>query len=95
MDSRRPLYLRIAVSYYFFACGCVFATWASRIPTLKELYGWNEAQLGSLLFLLPLGSFVALPFAGWAITRFGSKRMTVLATLGYAWLLGLLGYNAT
>ena len=37
---------RIALSSYFFLSGLCFATWASRIPTIKEFFNLNEAELG-------------------------------------------------
>ena len=87
----RSLRHRIAVSVYFFICGCLFAAWASRIPSVIEKFSFNEAQLGAVLFLLPMGSLAALPLAGWANTVFSSRWMTFLSTLGYACLLILLG----
>lgn len=89
-----PLRHRLAVSFFFYACGCIFAAWASRIPTIKEWFRFNEAQLGAILFMLPLGSLIALPFASWSIARFGSRLMTFLSTLFYAVLLLLLGFTA-
>lgn len=84
---------RIAVSIFFFCCGCIFATWAARIPSIKDKFQFNEASLGAVLFMLPLGSLVALPFAGWSVAHFGSKTMTFLSAVLYAVLLVLLGYT--
>lgn len=76
-------YSRISVAILFFLCGLIFASWASRIPIFKDVFHLNEAQLGGVLFMLPLGSFIALPFAGWAVDRFGSRRMATLSSIGY------------
>lgn len=78
---------RIAISLYFFVSGLIFSSWASRIPVIKDRYDLNEAELGALLFMLPMGALVALPFAGWLIHLFGSKRMTLITLLIYACLL--------
>ena len=43
--------------------------------------------------MLPLGSFLALPFAGWAVAHYGSRVMTFLSTLCYALLLAGLGFS--
>ena len=83
---------RVAVSWYFLACGWIFSTWASRIPAIKDRFDLNEAQLGSVLFMLPFGSIVALPVAGWAVHRFGSRGITLLSGVGYALLLVAIGY---
>jgi MFS family permease len=84
---------RIAVSWCFLCCGLIFSSWASRIPAIKDHFGMNEAKLGSVLFMLPFGSLVALPFAGWAVHRLGSRGMTLLSALGYAVLLAAIGYT--
>lgn len=78
---------RVSVSYYFFFCGLVFSTWAARIPSVKDHFNLNEAQLGGILFMLPMGSLVALPIAGWSVHRFGSKLITIIATVLYGLLL--------
>lgn len=52
----------------------------------------NEAQLGSVLFMLPFGSIVALPVAGWAVHHFGSRVITGCSGIGYALLLVAIGY---
>lgn len=81
-----------AVSWYFLCCGLVFSSWAARIPSVKDLFSLNEASLGAILFMLPLGSFLALPLAGWAVHRFGSRGITALSAIGYALLLVVIGY---
>lgn len=85
MPSRaHALRPRLAVSFSFFACGFLFASWASRIPAFKDQLSLDEAQLGVILFMLPLGSILALPLAGWAVDRLGSRYVTAVSTLLYA-----------
>jgi len=91
----KPLTHRIAASCFFFVCGFIFATWASRIPAVKDQFRLNEAELGAVLFMLPLGSLVALPFAGWAVSFFGSRIISFLAAIAYAIVLLLIGYSDT
>lgn len=92
---RAPIIHRTAVAIYFFCCGCIFATWAARIPSIKENFHFNEAELGAVLFMLPFGSLVALPFAGWSISKLGSRFMTFMAAIIYPTLLILIGYSNT
>ncbi|MEB8346583.1 MFS transporter [Flavobacteriaceae bacterium KMM 6898] len=64
---------RITLSIYFFLSGFCFATWASRIPTIKTVFNLNEAELGSLLLAMPISSLVGLPISGWLVSRFDSR----------------------
>ncbi|MBC7849449.1 MAG: MFS transporter [Chitinophagaceae bacterium] len=89
----QPLIHRIAISIYFFCCGCTFATWAARIPAIKDQFHLNEAELGAVLFMLPLGSLVALPIAGWAVASFGSRYITFISAIMYLVFLMLIGYS--
>jgi len=64
---------RIALSILFFLAGLAFASWASRIPTIKAKLDINEAQLGSILLVMPLSQIVGLPFSGWLVSKFDSR----------------------
>jgi len=90
----RVITSKVSVSFYFFFCGLVFSTWAARIPSIKDHFELNEAQLGGILFMLPMGSMVALPIAGWSVHRFGSKLITVIAAIAYGLLLLLISHAA-
>jgi len=61
--------------------GFSFATWASRIPTIKTTFGFNEAELGSILLAMPVGSLIGLPISGWLVSKYNSR---VPLTVGYA-----------
>lgn len=74
---------RIAISIYFFFLGFLFSSWASRIPDIKDSHGLNDAELGSLLFMLPLGALCSLPLSGWMIAKAGSKQMSLATLLLY------------
>lgn len=78
---------RIAISIYFFFLGFLFSSWASRIPDIKDRYDLNDAELGSLLFMLPLGALSSLPLSGWMIARAGSKNMSLATLLLYVMAL--------
>jgi MFS family permease len=84
---------RIAVSVLFFLQGLCFATWASRIPSIQQSLQLNEATLGIVLFALPAGSLIGLPFSGWLVTKFGSKRVAINALLLYSLLLITIGLS--
>src|ERR1700759_4146756 len=83
--------LRIAVGAMFFMAGLCFASWASRIATVQAKLGLNDAQLGGILFSLPIGLMLSLPFSGWIITKIGSKRVLLAAMVTYSIFLLCLG----
>lgn len=84
---------RIAVSLYFFIPGFVFGSWAGRIVFFKEKFNLSEEQLGFLLLALPVGSLSGLPFSGWAVKKFGSKKMITFASFGYPLMLLFIGFS--
>ncbi|MBI1781582.1 MAG: MFS transporter [Sphingobacteriales bacterium] len=88
--SNNRLY-RIAVSGFFFIAGISFATWASRIPDIKEKLQLSDAGLGAVLLSLPVGLMLSLPISGWLITKYGSRRMLLTAALFYPAVLVFLG----
>ena len=91
----RLIFYRLSVAAFFFLYGLDFATWASRIPAIKDQFHFNEAELGAILFMLPFGSLVGLPIAGWTISKLGSRFMTFIAAIVYPTLLILIGYSST
>jgi MFS family permease len=74
---------RIAITVYFFFLGFVFSSWASHIPDIKDKFLLNDAELGSILFMLPLGALCSLPFSGLLIAKVGSRWMSILSLLIY------------
>jgi MFS family permease len=84
---------RTYLSLFFFMSGLSFSTWASRIPTIKEAFQFNEATLGTILLALPIGSLIGLPISGWLVSRFNSRvplaigfglNTIALAMIGFA-----------
>lgn len=80
---------RAFLSLFFFLSGFCFASWASRIPTIKTNFGYNEAELGTILLSMPISSLIGLPFSGWLVSRYDSRipltggfLLLALATLG-------------
>lgn len=92
IPRRRALGLfRLAVSLFFFVQGLVFASWANRIPDIKDALQLGEAQLGSLLFAIPLGQVSAIVLSAWLVNRFSSRRMLSIAAVLYPLFLLPLG----
>ena len=83
---------RIALSVYFFLVGFCFASWASRIPSIKTNFGLNEAELGNLLLAMPISSLIGLPISGWLVSKFNSRNPMFLAYILHAISLVLIGF---
>jgi MFS family permease len=62
----------------FTASGFAFASWASRIPQVRDRLHLSPATLGLVLLAIAAGSLVSLPLAG-ALTNRLSSRRTVAA----------------
>ena len=54
----------IAVFAVFFLNGFNFATWAARLPAIRDGLDFSPAQMGLLLLVGSVGSLVALPLSG-------------------------------
>lgn len=80
---------RIALSVYFFLTGISFATWASRIPTIKTMFHFNDAQLGTVLLAMPISSLIGLPISGWLVSRFDSRKPLIVSFIAFS--LALIG----
>ncbi|WNH12433.1 MFS transporter [Thalassobellus suaedae] len=86
---------RIALSTYFFLSGICFATWASRIPTIKSFFNFNEAELGTILLAMPISSLIGLPISGWLISKFDSRVPLIVAFVFFSISLTLIGLATT
>lgn len=83
---------RIALNTFFFLSGLTFATWASRIPTIKTFFQLNEAELGSLLLAMPISSLIGVPISGWLVTKFDSRKPLLVSFLFFNFSLIWIGY---
>lgn len=86
---------RLSIGAFFFLAGVCFASWASRIPDIKQYLHLSDAGLGAVLLALPAGLLISLPFSGWLVTHFGSRPMVIPAALSYACLLPVIGLANT
>lgn len=83
--------IRIAVALFYFSMGLCFASWASRIPDIKSALQLSDAAFGSVLFALPVGQLLMMPFSGRLVTRFGSPAILKFALPFYTLCLVALG----
>jgi MFS family permease len=86
---------RFALSVFFFLSGVCFSTWASRIPTIKASFGYNEAELGTLLLFMPISSLFGLPVSGWLVSRYDSRIPLTFSFVALSVALTLIGFATT
>lgn len=87
-----PVKARIAIGVYFFVSGFGFSTWASRIPAIQQHLQLNEAQLGGVLFALPVGLLMTLPVTGLLLSRFSSRNIMITGAVLFNLMLGVIGF---
>jgi MFS family permease len=90
-DSRQ----RVSLSVFFFLLGFGFASWASRIPSIKTNFDFNEAELGNLLLTMPISSMIGLPISGWLVSRFNSRVPLFASFVLFALSLAGIGSAST
>jgi MFS family permease len=84
--------IRYAALAFFLAQGLCFSSWASRIPDIKDIFDVHYAfYWGLVLFLIPVGKFIAIPLAGYLVSRLGSRVMVQASILGYGLSLFAVG----
>ena len=78
----------LAVHAVFIASGFAFASWASRIPQVRDALELTPRTLGLVLLAIAVGSVVSMPLAGLVVGRLGTARtiaiMSVIAGTGVA-----------
>ena len=80
--QRRVRQARNATYAAFIGSGFAIASWASRIPQVRDRLSLDSAELGLVLLAIAAGSVLSMPTAGAVVGRFGSRRtVSVMAVL--------------
>ena len=89
---------RWAARTLFFFAGFLFATWGVHIPTIKLVYGVDEAALGLAMLAGGVGALIGLSQAGGIIGRLGPRTVAcwggMATALAIASLLAMPGFAA-
>jgi predicted MFS family arabinose efflux permease len=83
-----------ATSVAFIGAGFAFASWAARIPQIRDRLELDPSTLGLVLLAVAAGSVLALPLSGALVHRFGSRRTvaSMAVLLAVALTCVALGY---
>lgn len=91
MSERK--HIRAACSIFFFISGFGYASWASRIPTIQQQLNLNEAQLGTVLFSMPVGLILTLPLTKYLLRKHSSNLIMLIGALLFNITLCLPGFT--
>jgi MFS family permease len=92
LPTTSPRNIRIANAVFFFISGFSYSAWASRIPTIKHNMHLNEAQLGGILFALPVGLMLTMPLTNYLLARYSSRAIMLLGALSFNLMLCFVGF---
>lgn len=93
INDKTPRQLRIGAAIFFFISGFGYSTWASRIPTIKQQLHLNDAQLGTVLFAMPIGLMLTMPITSRLLTHYSSRVIMLSGTLFFSVILALIGFS--
>ena len=84
-----------AVYAVFILSGFAFASWASRIPQIRDALDLTPRTLGLVLLAIAIGSVTSMPLSGLVVARLGTARtIAVMALVAAAGLvIAGLGYR--
>ncbi|HEY8734074.1 MAG TPA: MFS transporter, partial [Puia sp.] len=85
--------LRRANAVYFFISGFGYSSWTSRIPGIKEQLQLNDAHFGTLLFMMPVGLILTMPFTGKLLDHFKSRTIMGIGAMMYNLVLACMGFS--
>jgi MFS family permease len=85
--------LRRANAVYFFISGFGYSSWTSRIPGIKESLKLNDAHFGTLLFMMPVGLLITMPFTGKLLDHYKSRTIMLIGAMLYNLVLACLGFS--
>ncbi len=81
---------QLAIAALFCSLGFQYATWAARIPALKDELGLSAAEVGVLLMAAGVGAAVSFPVVAALMRRLGSQRLALWSALCLALVLPAL-----
>lgn len=86
---------RLFLSVFYFLSGFAFASWASRIPTIKATFGFTDAELGTILLFMPVSSMIGLPLSGWLVSKYDSRVPLAAAFCMLGISVMLIGFSVS
>src|SRR4051794_9387532 len=91
---KSPNRFRLATTVFFFISGFGYSSWASRIPSIQHQLNLNEAALGAVLFVMPIGLMLTMPITSYLLTRVNGKKIVLAGALAFNIVLALPGFTS-
>ncbi|ASU36920.1 MFS transporter [Herbaspirillum sp. meg3] len=82
---------QVAIPFFFFLLGLLYASWAARIPSIRDNLQLDPATLSLVLLCGGIGAVGSFPLAAWLNAHYGPRRTTWYAGLVLLVTLPLLG----
>lgn len=73
---------RIAIPSLFILLGVVYASWAARIPAIRDNLQLDAAMLSIVLLCGGVGAVLSFPLAAWLNAQYGARRSAAYAGIG-------------
>ncbi|MBB3213622.1 MFS family permease [Herbaspirillum sp. Sphag1AN] len=86
LDVRARL-RQLAMPFLFFLLGVLYASWAARIPAIRDRLALDAATLSMVLLCSGIGAVCSFPLAAWLNAHYGARHTASYA--GWALLLVL------
>ena len=71
----------IALPFFFILLGTVYATWASRIPAVRDALQLDPASLSLALLCAGIGAVASFPLAAWLMAHYGARHSVLYVGL--------------
>ncbi len=84
ISEKRTRRARIGAAACFLLTGVISASWASRVPAIKDSLGLNEGQFAIALLGLEAGAVMGLQLGGLVVPRTGSRRALTASLLAFS-----------
>ncbi len=82
VTSRYPRVQSVATPFLFILLGVIYASWAARIPAIRDALQLSPAQLGIVLLGGGVGAVGSFPLAAWMVNKFGGRRAAWYSGVG-------------
>lgn len=84
ISERRARQARIGAAACFLFTGVISASWASRVPAIKDGLGLSDGQFAIALLGLEGGAVIGLQLGGLVVPRTGSRRALIASLLAFS-----------